>query len=80
MIRQISRGFILVEVDGHVARVPGEMFFLPQDRIGFTVFNDQFLFWDPETQRREVTTHDREKIFEDIKLEFEKGGHFLEIA
>lgn len=80
MIRQVSRGFILVEVDGCLARVPGEMFFLPQDRIGFTVFNSQFIYWDPEARQREVTTHDRQRIFEEIKLDFEKGGHLLEIG
>jgi hypothetical protein len=79
MIREVSRGFILVELDGCVARVPGEMFFLPGQKVGFTVFNSQFIYWDRETKERLVTPRDREEIFRDIKSDFEKGGHIFEV-
>lgn len=80
MILQVSRGYITVNVDGSIARVPGEMFFLPHDKLGFTVFESLFVFWNHETKDRALTKEDRERILGDIKNEFERGGHLLEIG
>ena len=79
MILEISRDHIKVEIKGRVVTVPGEMFFPPNEKMGFTVFEQQIGIWDSPNDSEQLTHEDIEEIIEDIRQEFARGGHVLEI-
>jgi hypothetical protein len=79
MILDVSRGYIKVACKGRVATIPGEMFFPPNDKIGFVIFLDQIKHWDSPNEVDEISVDDISEIIDDIRKDFAKGGHTLEI-
>ena len=79
MVKDVTRSHIKVELDGKTATVPGEMFFPPNGKLGFAVFLNGIKRWDPPHQDTEITKHDIDSILEDIRADFAKGGHVLEV-
>lgn len=77
MILEVSRGHIKVELGGRVATVPGEMFFPPDDKLGFAVFKDQISAWDAPHELDQLTSDDVRSIIDEIEQDFAKGGHTL---
>ncbi|MGY5810172.1 Imm74 family immunity protein [Rhizobium sp. LEGMi198b] len=79
MILDVSRGHIKVNILDRIATVQGEMFFPGNDKLGFAVFSDTIDFWDPPDQALPISAAEKQAILDDIKAEFAKGGHTLEI-
>jgi len=79
MILDVSRNHIKVELEGKTISVPGEMFFPPDDKLGFAVYSNEVKFWDSPHEAIALTHQDIEKVFDDIRQDFAKGGHTLEI-
>lgn len=79
MILDVSRGHIKVEIRGRVVTVPGEMFFPPNDKMGFAIFEKQIKAWDAPNESEQLTTEEIKEVIEDIRLDFAKGGHTLEV-
>lgn len=79
MILEISRGHIKVEIRGRVVTVPGEMFFPPNEKMGFAIFEKQINTWDSPNDLEQLTGEDIEEVIKDIRQDFAKGGHVLEI-
>jgi len=79
MIMEISRGHIKVRIKGRQVTVPGEMFFPPNDKMGFAIFKNEIKKWDPPNDSEELTKDEIEEVILDIQNDFTKGGHTLEI-
>jgi hypothetical protein len=79
MILNVSRGQIKVKILDRIATVGGEMFFPGNDKLGFVVYLDTIGFWDPPDQFTPISPTDKQLILDDIKAEFAKGGHTLDI-
>lgn len=79
MILDVSKGHIKVEIRGKVITVPGEMFFPANEKIGFAVFENQIQKWDYPNESIGLTPEDVQEIIEDIRQDFSKGGHILEV-
>lgn len=77
MILEVSRGHIKVELGGRFATVPGEMFFPPDDKLGFVVFKNEIIAWDSPHQAERLTSDDVQSIIREIETDFEKDGHTL---
>jgi len=79
MILDVSRGHIIVEIRGREITVPGEMFFPPNDKMGFAIFKNEIKAWDSPNDHDALTDDDVEEVIKDIQQEFTQGGHTLEI-
>lgn len=79
MILNVSRGHIKVKIADRIATVEGEMFFPGKDKLGFVVYADSINFWDPPDEAIQVSIAEKQLILDDIKADFAKGGHTLEI-
>jgi hypothetical protein len=79
MILDVSRGHIKVKILGRIATVGGEMFFPGNDKLRFVVYSDTINFWDPPDQAVRISPAERQLILDDIKADFAKGGHTLDI-
>ncbi|BCF94923.1 hypothetical protein PPGU16_79900 (plasmid) [Paraburkholderia largidicola] len=55
------------------------MFFPGNDKLGFVVFSDSIKFWDPPDQTSPVLSSEKNLILDDIRADFDRGGHTLEI-
>ena len=79
MILEVSRGHIKVEIRGREITVPGEMFFPPNDKMGFAVFKSEIKSWDSSNDSDMLTKEEIEEVIKDIQEDFARGGHTLEI-
>lgn len=79
MILDVSRSHIKVEMGGKTVTVPGEMFFPPSGKLGFAVSLNGIKYWDAPNQDVEITKDELDAIIEDIKTDFARGGHTLEV-
>lgn len=79
MILEVTRGSIRVALADKTITVPGEMFFPESGRIGFVIFRDQIRNWDYPNHEIELTQCDVDDVINDIRVDFEKGGHSMEI-
>lgn len=79
MILDVSKGHIKVEFDGRRVTVPGEMFFPPNNKMGFAIFKNDIKYWDKPNENMKLSDEDISNVINDIKIDFEKGGHTLEI-
>lgn len=79
MILEVSRGHIKVEIRGRVVTVPGEMFFPPNEKMGFAIFEKQIKNWDFPNDSEQLTSEDIEEVIEYVRQDFAKGGHTLEV-
>jgi hypothetical protein len=79
MIREVSRGHLRVMIDGKAVTVPGEMLFPPDGKLGFVVYVSGIKQWDAPDQGTEMTAEHVAAILTDIRAEFSKGGHLLEV-
>ncbi|MCF6252629.1 MAG: immunity 74 family protein [Methylococcaceae bacterium] len=79
MIIDVSRSHIKVELGGKTVTVPGEMFFPPNEKLGFAVYSNEIKFWDEPNEIIALTAQDINEVLDDIRQDFAKGGHTLEI-
>lgn len=79
MILEISRGHIKVEIRGRVVNVPGEMFFPPNDKMGFAIFKNEIKTWESPSDSEQLTSDEIKEVIEYIRQDFAKGGHTLEV-
>lgn len=79
MILEVSRGHIKVEIRGREITVPGEMFFPPNDKMGFAIFKNEIKSWDSPNDSDMLTDEEIDEVIKDIQGDFAKGGHTLEI-
>ena len=79
MILEVSRGHIKVKIRDRVVTVPGEMFFPPNEKMGFAIFEKEIKFWDAPNESEALTSDEIKEVVEDIRQDFAKGGHTLEI-
>jgi len=79
MIVEVSRGYIRVEIKGRKITVPGEMFFPPNDKMGFAIFKNEIQAWDSPNEHDVLTVEEVDEVIKDIQQEFTQGGHTLEI-
>ncbi|MBA5607390.1 hypothetical protein H3H36_18700 [Duganella sp. FT3S] len=79
MILEVSRGSIKVALAGKTVTVPGEMFFPAGDKIGFAISSNQIKHWDYPNQDVDLTEREIADVIDDIRADFELGGHTLEI-
>ena len=79
MILNVSRGHIKLKIADRIVTVEGEMFFPGNDKLGFVVYADSINFWGPPDKAVQVSMAEKKLILDDIKAEFAKGGHTLEI-
>ena len=79
MILEVSRGHIKVKIMDRIATVQGEMFFPGNDKLGFVVYSDMIKFWDSPDQAVAISPTEKQLILDDIKADFDSGGHTLDI-
>lgn len=79
MILNISRASIKVALAGRTITVPGEMFFSTGKHIGFVIFPSKIAHWDCPDQDRQLTELEIVDVVAEIRADFERGGHTLEI-
>lgn len=79
MILEVSRGHIKVKIGERTATIPGEMFFPKKDKLGFAVFSNSIKNWDPPDQTSPITPEELAVILDEIRADFQKGGHTLEV-
>lgn len=79
MVIDVSRGHILVKLMDRTVTVRGEMFFPGGDKLGFVIYSDTIISWDPPNQDLTITPTERELIIDDIRRDFASGGHTLDV-
>lgn len=79
MIKEVSKGHICVELSGKTATLPGEMFFPPNGKLGFALSVGGIKYWDSPYQDEEISEKERDALIEEIRNDFAKGGHTLEL-
>lgn len=79
MIKEVSRGHIKVEIGGKIVTVPGEMFFPPGNKMGFAINSREIKSWDYPYDSEKLSPREIQEVIEDIRQEFESGGHTLEV-
>lgn len=57
-----------------------ETLFPQNGTIGFVVFCDEVMHWDPPDERTALTAAELGSVLETIECDFARGGHRLEIA
>ena len=80
MIIRINRGSIMVSLHEKTITIAGEMFFPPNDKIGFLLYSASLKQWDHPHQDIALTADDIARIIADIRQGFESGGHTLEVV
>jgi hypothetical protein len=80
MILDISRGHIKVKIADRTVTIDGEMFFPENDKMGFVLYSDAIIFWDPPNENLRVSSVEKKLILDDIKTDFASGGHTLEVV
>ncbi len=80
MILEVTRSHIKVRIDDRTITIPGEMFFPPNDKMGFAFAMADMLSWDAPNELHALTDLDRQTIVNDIQSEFDQGGHTLEVT
>ncbi len=55
------------------------MFFPPNEKLGFAVYSNEIKFWDEPNETIALTAQDINEVLDDIRQDFAKGGHTLEI-
>lgn len=79
MILDVSRGHIKVKIMNRVATVQGEMFFPGNDKLGFVIYSDTIQFWDAPHQAIPISATEKQLILDDIRADFDSGGHTLDV-
>lgn len=79
MVIDVTRSHIKVGLLGRTATLPGEMFFPEGGKLGFAIFKSQAKFWDAPNDRDVITDDELTAIVVDIRADFAKGGHTLEV-
>jgi hypothetical protein len=79
MIIDVTRSHIKVGLFDKTATLAGEMFFPSDGILGFALFKSQAKFWDPPNDANPITEDEWAAIVADIRADFSKGGHTLEI-
>lgn len=79
MILKVDRGKITVTLEEKTVHIPGEMFFPPDNKIGFAIDLKNLKHWDFPDQDLELTQGEIDEILHEIQDEFIKGGHSLVI-
>jgi len=79
MVIDVNRSHIKVGLFGKTATLPGEMFFPPNGKLGFVLFKSQAKFWDAPDNASPITEEDWFAIVSDIRTDFAKGEHTLDI-
>jgi hypothetical protein len=79
MILDVSRGNIKVLLGDRTVSVPGEMFFPENEKMGFAIFAGQIEHWDYPDQDIKLTKQDIADVIDEIRADFDKGGHSLVI-
>lgn len=81
MILDIDRGHLRVRLGDRTVRVPGEMFFPGNDKMGFAVYSDLLLqqHWEAPHADQALTPEEMEAVLNDARAEFQRGGHTLEV-
>jgi len=59
--------------------MPGEMFFPENDKLGFSLSIKDIKDWDEPYDNVKLTSTEIENVIDDIRQDFAKGGHTLEI-
>lgn len=79
MILDVSRGHIKVKIMNRVATVQGEMFLPGNDKLGFVIYSDTIKFWDAPHQAIPISATEKQLILDDIRADFDSGGHTLDV-
>lgn len=79
MVIDVTRSHIKVGLFGKTATLPGEMFFPENGKLGFALFSGQAKFWDAPNGADPITGDELTAIVADIRADFAKGGHTLEV-
>jgi len=79
MVIDVNRSHIKVELFGKTATLPGEMFFPEGDKLGFALFRVQARYWDAPADKEPITDAEFSSLVDDIRENFAKGGHILEV-
>lgn len=79
MILDVSRGNIKAQIENKIITIQGEMFFPGGDKMGFVLYTNTMTSWDKPNHDEMLTSEDKDKIISDIRADFSKGGHILEI-
>lgn len=79
MILEVTRGHIKLMLDKRTITVPGEMFFPSNNKMGFALAMSDKLCWDAPHQHQLLTNAESLAIIHDIQMEFDRGGHTLEV-
>ena len=79
MILEVDRGGIKVALYGKTVRVPGELFFASDGKMGFFVDLKNVKHWDFPHQDLDLTHDEIEQIMYDVQSEFAKAGNSLAI-
>lgn len=80
MILKINRGAIIACLHNKTITIAGEMFFPPNHKIGFLLYSTSLKQWDYPHYEIALTADDIAEIIADIRLDFESGGHTLEVV
>lgn len=79
MILDVTRSNIKFELGGKIATLSGEMFFLASGKLGFALFLSEVDCWDSPYQDDVISRDELEAIIYDIRSDFSKGGHTLQL-
>lgn len=79
MVIDVTRSHIKVGLFGKTATLPGEMFFPETGKLGFALFRSQAKFWDAPNSSDAITEDELAAIVADIRADFAKGGHTLDV-
>ena len=79
MVIDVTRSHIKVGLFGKTATLAGEMFFPENGKLGFALFKSQANFWDAPNNSDSITEDELTAIVVDIRSDFSKGGHILEV-
>jgi Immunity protein 74 len=77
MILEVTRSHIKAKLGERCISVPGEMFFPPGDKMGFALTATDIRCWDAPHEQLPLTEAERQAVIDDIRREFEQGGHTL---
>jgi Immunity protein 74 len=79
MVIDVTRSHIKVGLFGKTVTLLGEMFFPENGKLGFAIFRSQAKFWDAPNGDDAITEDELTAIVTDIRADFAKGGHTLEV-
>lgn len=79
MVIDVTRSHIKVGLFGKTATLEGEMFFPENGKLGFALFKSEVKHWDSPDNATPITEDEFSAIVSDIRADFAKGGHVLEL-